>query len=80
MIITKNSTTPEALRETLLTMAGRVIDEAAVTLPLLGRDLDAAAIAADPELAMPLRAALDRLIAAIVAGRHGADDRSPASG
>ena len=65
------------LRETLLTMAGRVIDEAAVTLPLLGRDLDAAAIAADPALAMPLRAALDRLIAAIVAGRHGADDRLP---
>ncbi len=75
------------LRETLLTMAGRVIDEAGVTLPLLGRDLDAAAIAADPALATPLRAALTRFIAAIAAAPVGGlpdvgspDDRTPASG
>lgn len=68
------------LRETLLTMAGRVIDDAAVTLPLLGRDLDAAAIAADPALASPLQAALDRFAAAIVAGGKEPNDRRPGVG
>ncbi len=65
------------LRETLRTMAGRVIDEAAVSLPLLGRELDAAAIAADPALAGALQAALARFRAAI---EHAPDDKADASG
>lgn len=52
---------PAALRLTLDTMAARVIEAACVTLPLLGRTLDAAAIAADPLLAEPLRDVLTAL-------------------
>ena len=52
-----------ALRLTLETMSARVVDAACVTLPLLGRGLDAAAIAADPDLAGPLRAVLAGLAA-----------------
>ncbi|MDR3416427.1 MAG: NAD(P)H-dependent oxidoreductase [Nevskia sp.] len=48
-----------ALTETLTTMSARLVPEANVTLPLLGRTLDAAGIAADAELAALLRRALD---------------------
>jgi NAD(P)H-dependent FMN reductase len=48
----------EALRTTLTTMSGRFVDAASITLPLLGRNLTAAAIVADPELAGPLRIAV----------------------
>ena len=54
-----------ALREILATMSARLIPEALVALPLTGRDIDAAQIAADPRLADPLRAALDSFVAAI---------------
>ena len=54
-----------ALREILATMSARLIPEALVALPLTGRDIDAAQIAADPRLADPLRAALDGFVAAI---------------
>ena len=47
-----------SLVEILTTMSTRLIPEASIALPLLGRRLDAAAIAADPELAAPLRAAV----------------------
>jgi NAD(P)H-dependent FMN reductase len=49
----------EALKTTLTTMSGRFIANASITVPLLGRNLDAGAIAADPELSRGLRAALD---------------------
>lgn len=52
-----------ALRLTLETMAGRVVEEACVTLPLLGRGLDAEAIAAEPALADALRGLLHALLA-----------------
>jgi chromate reductase, NAD(P)H dehydrogenase (quinone) len=55
-----------ALRLTLETMSAQLVAEASITLPLLGRNLDAAGIAADPELAVPLQqalAALQRFIA-----------------
>jgi NAD(P)H-dependent FMN reductase len=55
----------DALRTTLTTMSGRFVDEASVTVPLLGRNLDAAAIAADPELSRSVRSALDAFCAAI---------------
>ena len=47
-----------ALREILATMSARLLDEASMAVPLLGRDLDAAAIAADEALAQPIRSAL----------------------
>ena len=50
-----------ALRLTLETMSARLVAEASITLPLLGRNLDAAGIAADPDLALPLREALGAL-------------------
>ncbi len=46
------------LTEILTTMAARLVAEASITIPLLDRSIDAAAIAADPVLADPLRAAL----------------------
>ncbi len=54
-----------ALRETLATMAARLVPAAFVALPLTGETLDAAAIAADPRFAGPLREALEALVAAI---------------
>ena len=52
-----------ALRLTLETMSARLVAEASITLPLLGRNLDAAGIVADPELAAALQAALERFLA-----------------
>ena len=49
-----------ALRETLATMAARLIPEAFVTLPLTGKTVSAQAIAAEPRLAQQLREALER--------------------
>ncbi len=46
------------LTEILTTMAARLVAEASITIPLLDRTLDGAAIAADPALAERLRAAL----------------------
>lgn len=48
----------ESLAETLRTMAAEVVPAARVSVPLLGRNLDAIAIAADPELAALVREAL----------------------
>jgi NAD(P)H-dependent FMN reductase len=45
-----------SLRETLQTMAARVIDGASITLALPSRTIDAAGIAADPDCAATLRA------------------------
>jgi NAD(P)H-dependent FMN reductase len=53
------------IRETLATMSARLVDEACIDLPLQGRGLDAAAIAADPTLAATLRAALAAFFASI---------------
>jgi chromate reductase, NAD(P)H dehydrogenase (quinone) len=46
-------------------MSANVIPAASITLPLLGTANDAESIAADPEFAEPLRAALERLASAI---------------
>ena len=48
-----------ALRLTLETMSARMVDVATITLPLLGKQTDAAAIAADPEGAAKIRGALE---------------------
>lgn len=58
-----------ALRLTLETMSARIVEEACVTLPLLGRGLDAAAIAADPDLARLLRHVIAALAEAVDAPR-----------
>ena len=47
-----------SLEEVLYTMGARVVPAASVSLPLRGRHLDAAGIAADPEFRAPLLAVL----------------------
>jgi NAD(P)H-dependent FMN reductase len=51
-----------SLAETLTVMSARVIRDASVTVPLQGRSLDAAGIAADGELSKVLRSAIDALV------------------
>jgi chromate reductase len=48
-----------ALRLVLETMGMRIVDDATVTIPLLGKQTDADAIAADPAMGAKIRAALD---------------------
>jgi chromate reductase, NAD(P)H dehydrogenase (quinone) len=54
-----------SLRETLTTMSARLIAEASITLSLLGRTIDPAGIASDPQLAGSLRAAIAAFVQAI---------------
>jgi NAD(P)H-dependent FMN reductase len=65
------------LRLTLATMSARLVEEASITLPLLGRALDADGIVSDPDLSARLRAALADFAQAIRLsrqGRHAGDD------
>ena len=48
-----------ALRLVLETMSGRIVDEATITIPLLGKQTDPAQIAGDPDIAQKIRAALE---------------------
>ena len=54
-----------SLTETLTAMAGNLVAEASIVLPLRGRKVDAAGIAADPALADALRAAIAAFVSAI---------------
>ena len=54
-----------SLRETIQTMSGRIVDEASIAVPLLAKNPDSAAIAADPEIASDLRAAIAAFARAI---------------
>ena len=56
---------PGQLRVVLTTMSARIVDEASITLPLLGRTLTAEQIAADGALAGQLRAAIAALVEAV---------------
>jgi chromate reductase, NAD(P)H dehydrogenase (quinone) len=56
---------PAQLRLILTTMSARLIDAASLTLPLLGRSLNAKEIVADVSLAAPLRGALEAFVEAI---------------
>jgi len=47
-----------ALKETITVMSARIINEASITVPLLGSQLDAAGIVADPEISRALYAAI----------------------
>jgi chromate reductase len=69
-----------ALTLTLETMSANLINDASITLPLLGTANDAGSIAANPEFAGPLRGALARFVSAIAladghraCGHRGAD-------
>ena len=57
-----------SLRLILDTMSARLVTAASITLPLLGRGLDADGIIADPDLSARLRAALASLRATAGAG------------
>ncbi len=59
-----------SLVEILRTMAAEVVPGAHVSVPLLGRNLDAAGIAADPELALVVRGAVTALMHAAQGREH----------
>lgn len=51
-----------SIRETLQTMSARIVEEASITVPIMGnRGLDEAGIVAHPEISAALRAALQQL-------------------
>jgi chromate reductase, NAD(P)H dehydrogenase (quinone) len=54
-----------SLTEIMTTMAGRIVSEASLTIPLLGKNLDAAGIAAAPEISSQIKAAIDAFAIAI---------------
>jgi len=54
-----------SLAETIRTMSGRIVAEASIAVPLLGRSFDPAGIAANPEIASSLREALAAFARAI---------------
>src|SRR5579863_4634526 len=54
-----------ALTITLETMSAHLVKDASITLPLLGTANDADSIAANPDLAGPLRHAIERFVGAI---------------
>lgn len=47
------------------TMSARIVEGASITVPLLGKQTDAAAIAADPAIGSKIRAALEAFVEAI---------------
>ena len=54
-----------SLTEIVTTMAGRIVPEACITISLLGRNLDAAGIVANPEVSNEIQAAIISFINAI---------------
>jgi len=54
-----------SLRETLTTMSARVVEDASVTIPLDGSNLDAAGIAQNPHLSGLLKSSLTALTRAV---------------
>jgi NAD(P)H-dependent FMN reductase len=53
------------LMETLRVMSARVVDEACVTVPIAGRDLDATGIVADAEMSAVLLRAVEALLSRV---------------
>jgi chromate reductase, NAD(P)H dehydrogenase (quinone) len=51
-----------SLTEIITTMAGRIVPEASITVSLLGKNLDAAGIVADPEIAAVLQIAMSAFV------------------
>jgi chromate reductase, NAD(P)H dehydrogenase (quinone) len=53
---------PAALTEIVNTMAGKILPEASITVSLLGKNLDAAGIVAEPEVAAEIQAAIGSFV------------------
>jgi chromate reductase, NAD(P)H dehydrogenase (quinone) len=53
---------PAALTEIVNTMAGKIVPEASITVSLLGKNLDAAGIVAEPEVAAEIQAAIGSFV------------------
>ena len=49
-----------SLTETLSVMTARIVNEACITVPLLGKALDSDALLSDPEICITVRSALER--------------------
>jgi chromate reductase len=58
-----------ALRETLQTMAAVIIEEASISIPLLGADLDESAIVATPAIAEAVRNSIRAIQCAVLSRR-----------
>ena len=58
-----------ALRETLQTMAAIIVEEASISIPLLGTDLDESAIVATPAIASSVRDSLRAIQVAVTSRR-----------
>jgi chromate reductase, NAD(P)H dehydrogenase (quinone) len=54
-----------SLIEVVTTMAGRIISEASIIIPLMGKKLDAAGIIADPQLSQEIKKAIEAFCDAI---------------
>lgn len=54
-----------ALKETVTVMSGRIVEEASITLPLLGSRLDTAGIVAHPEISFMLKTAISEFARSI---------------
>jgi hypothetical protein len=63
-----------SLTETVTVMSARLVAEASIAVPLRAKNLDPAAIAASPELADPLCAALEAFARAIEGFRSPLSD------
>ena len=62
-----------SLLETITVMSADVIEQALITIPLLGKNLDEFRIAADPELSRLLLRAITEFTRAIEISAPGAD-------
>ena len=62
-----------SLTETLTVMMARMVPEASPAITLTGKKLDDAGMAADPEIAEPMRAALLALVRAVEVDRAAAE-------
>jgi chromate reductase, NAD(P)H dehydrogenase (quinone) len=59
----------KSLRLVLETMSGQIVDEAALTLPLIAKEVTAQSIAADPDIAPAIRAAMESFAKVLIAAR-----------
>ena len=64
----------ESLAEVVRTMDAKLVAEAGLNLPLLGKNLDAEAITGNPEMAAAIKTAVHGLVRAIEAGRSSASE------
>jgi len=64
-----------ALRVTLATMSARLIEHSSIALPVLGRNLDAEAIAADRDLSLLMKQALEGMTCFLSAPARTSENR-----